>query len=484
MNSNHQEKETTRYFFDVSALHEYVRAFERYSGIQRVVATIIENYLRVLGGENVHISFLERGFGKYKCIKLTDIDPLCFRSPASLAAAMGKKGVAGSYLAPIEKYKSKKHKYLFHRLKFDFFAVMNMDRRFTKYSLTAKTWKELRRPIPRPVESVEFLDFFDLARPGDHLIVIDSSWLPKHSEIFRKAKTLGLKVHTFVYDLVPVVMPHVTAGNMPNMFYNALVDSFDYTTCYITISDSTKTDLDKFLQNKGINIPSRSLPLAQEGLPSKTTAFPSGTDDHIGNERYADYAHIEEVGALRDEIRSVATIPFVLCVGSIEPRKNGWRIANAWARLSELKGIEVPRLVFAGGSGWLRYEFDTFLKGTGNLNGWVQVVDRPSDTELAFLYRNCSFTIMASIYEGWGLPVGESLAYGKTAVVSNTTSLPEVGGDLVKYCDPNSIDSIEAACKELICQPEVRVALEEKIKTSNLRSWDNVAEDLIKILAS
>ncbi|MGP4688232.1 glycosyltransferase family 4 protein [Agrobacterium pusense] len=481
MNSN-QEKEITRYFFDVSALHEYVRAFERYSGIQRVVATIIEHYLHIQGGENAYISFLERGFGRYKCIKLNDIDPLCFRSPASLAAAMGKKGVDGTYLAPIAKYKSSRQKYLFHRLKFDVFAALNMDRRFAKYNLNAKSWRELRRPLTKPIESVEFLDFFDLARPGDHLIVIDSSWLPKHSEMFRKAKELGLEVHTFVYDLVPVIMPHVTAGNMPNMFYNALLDSINYTSGYITISESTKADLDKFLQNKGVDIPSRSLPLAQEGLPSKMTDSSTNTNDHLVNDQYDDYAHIAEVGALRDEIRSVATIPYVLCVGSIEPRKNGWRIANAWARLSELKGIEVPRLVFAGGSGWLRTEFDTFLEGTGNLNGWVQVVDRPTDIELAFLYRNCSFTIMASIYEGWGLPVGESLAYGKTAIVSNTTSLPEVGGNLVKYCDPNSIDSIEAACKELICQPEIRVELEEKIKSTNLRSWGDVSADLISIL--
>ena len=79
MNKDHREDEhDVRCFFDVSALLDYVRAFERYSGIQRVVATLIENYLYINGGEGVYISFLERGLGKYKCLELKDFDPLFF----------------------------------------------------------------------------------------------------------------------------------------------------------------------------------------------------------------------------------------------------------------------------------------------------------------------------------------------------------------------------------------------------------------------
>lgn len=475
MNKDHREDEhDVRCFFDVSALLDYVRAFERYSGIQRVVATLIENYLYINGGEGVYISFLERGLGKYKCLELKDFDPLFFRSPASLAAALGRRGVSNQYLAPIDKYRSNKSKYLFHRLRFDVYAALGLDYRFKKYGLDAKSWRKLRRPPQAAAVNVEFQDFFDVARPGDRLVVIDSSWLPKHSEVFRKAKANGMDIHTFVYDLVPIVMPHVTAGSMPSMFYGALVDSFDYTSKYITISESTKADLATFLESKNISIPARALPLAQEGLPNT----PQNADVvhlHDDGDRYG---YLAEIGNLRDEIRNIATVPYVLCVGSIEPRKNGWRIATAWSRLKEIRGINVPRLVFAGGSGWLRGEFDAFLKGTGNMGGWVQVVDRPSDAELAFLYKNCLFTIMASIYEGWGLPVGESLAYGKTAVISNTTSLPEVGGDLVRYCDPLSIDSIEAACRDLICNDPIRIELERRIKEEGLRTWRDVASDM------
>ena len=88
---------------------------------------------------------------------------------------------------------------------------------------------------------------------------------------------------------------------------------------------------------------------------------------------------------------------------------------------------------------------------------------------------------MTSIYEGWGLPVGEALSFGKTAIISNTSSLPEVGQDLVMYCDPSSVSNIAEAVWKLVSEPERRILLENKIKTTQLRSWHDVGSDLIDI---
>ena len=144
-----------------------------------------------------------------------------------------------------------------------------------------------------------------------------------------------------------------------------------------------------------------------------------------------------------------------------------------------MEGLEVPRLVLAGRPGWLNDDFDALAGATGNLYGWIETIRSPSDAELDFLYRHCAFTINVSLYEGWGLPVGESLGYGKTAVVARATSLPEVGGDLVEYCDPRSVDSIVAACLRLIRDPARRTALEAQIRGTALRTWDDVARDLL-----
>jgi len=181
-----------------------------------------------------------------------------------------------------------------------------------------------------------------------------------------------------------------------------------------------------------------------------------------------------------DHIRTLTKVPYVLVVGTFEVRKNLWQIAIVWDRLRQNAGRPLPKLVFAGGYGWLNNDFDKLMQATGQLGGWAEIIPAPSDNILAFLYRNCLFTITASFYEGWGLPIGESLAYGKTAVVSETSAMPEVGGDMVEYCDPHSLDSIEAACLRLIDDPDHRIRLEEKIALRHLRSWNDVAHDMVE----
>ena len=109
-------------------------------------------------------------------------------------------------------------------------------------------------------------------------------------------------------------------------------------------------------------------------------------------------------------------------------------------------------------------------------------LDGPADHELAHLYRSCLFTATVSLYEGWGLPIGEGLSYGKTGVVSKAASMPEVGGDMVAYCDPASMQSIEAAVRRLL-DPDHRKALEARIAETDLRGWEDVGRDVLAALS-
>jgi len=124
------------------------------------------------------------------------------------------------------------------------------------------------------------------------------------------------------------------------------------------------------------------------------------------------------------------------------------------------------------------------MEASGNLGGWVQFAERPTDAELAYLYETCVFTAMVSFYEGWGLPIGEGLHFGKTGVVARNSSMPEVGGDMVEYCDAHSLNSIHAAVRKLIADPTHRAALEAKITATDLRSWDDVTLDFVNKLSA
>ena len=118
------------------------------------------------------------------------------------------------------------------------------------------------------------------------------------------------------------------------------------------------------------------------------------------------------------------------------------------------------------------------------LGGKIRHVQDPSDAELAALYRGCLFTVFPSLYEGWGLPVTESLAFGKPCVIANATSLPEAGGSLARMFDPDNVADATRVIREVI---EDRAALAEweqrVVKEFRPVSWDATAQALVSGVA-
>ena len=92
-------------------------------------------------------------------------------------------------------------------------------------------------------------------------------------------------------------------------------------------------------------------------------------------------------------------------------------VLSAWRRLlAELGSAKVPTLVFAGKMGWHSEHVTDFIRKTDYLDGKLKVLNDASDADLQALYQNAAFTVYNSHYEGWGLPVTESLSYGKVPV--------------------------------------------------------------------
>ena len=144
-----------------------------------------------------------------------------------------------------------------------------------------------------------------------------------------------------------------------------------------------------------------------------------------------------EQGAVSDEVRKLCEEPFVLFVSTIERRKNHEVLYRAYHLLcTEGRRVRLPKLVFVGAPGWGVDDFLTDLELDPLTRGLIVILDRVSDRELSMLYATAKFCVYPSFYEGWGLPVGEALAAGKVVLASDRGSLPEVGGDLVRYVDP------------------------------------------------
>ncbi|MBC7943033.1 glycosyltransferase, partial [Candidatus Saccharibacteria bacterium] len=94
-----------------------------------------------------------------------------------------------------------------------------------------------------------------------------------------------------------------------------------------------------------------------------------------------------------------------------------------------------------------------------------------SDEELSWIYDHSLFSVYPSHYEGWGLPVAESIAHGVPCIASNTSSIPEIAGDLIPYFSPTSTDE----CLQAICgllDDKTLSNAKQKISAYRPTSWD------------
>lgn len=130
---------------------------------------------------------------------------------------------------------------------------------------------------------------------------------------------------------------------------------------------------------------------------------------------------------------------YILSVGTLQPRKNFVRLVEAFSRIA-LKYPDLT-LVIVGKKGWL-YEGILSAPEKYGVTGRVKFLEFVPDSELCALYKNAKAFALASLYEGFGLPVLEAMSFGTPVVVSNTSSLPEIAGEAGIYVDPEDIESI------------------------------------------
>lgn len=186
---------------------------------------------------------------------------------------------------------------------------------------------------------------------------------------------------------------------------------------------------------------------------------------------------------------------YVLFVGTIEPRKNIERLILAFSRqLSAIRHRQKKsddrrlmtdnlQLVIAGSRGWFSDEIYNLPKKLG-IEERVKFLDFVSDEKLISLYKNALCLVYPSFYEGFGIPVLEAMSLGVPVICSNTSSLPEVGGEAVLYVDPNSTEQISNALKKIYTDKRLRSRLIKKgLLQAKKFSWVESARKLNNLYA-
>ena len=176
--------------------------------------------------------------------------------------------------------------------------------------------------------------------------------------------------------------------------------------------------------------------------------------------------------------------PFVLCVATIEARKNHLLLLHAWLTLLRRHGHAVmPDLVLVGRTGHQSGPVLELIRAAPELRQRVTHLKDVGDGLLALLYERCLFTVFNSFYEGWGLPVTEALAHGRLVLAPDHTSLRQAGGAAALYFTPQSEPELADLAWGLIRDTARRQKLEAEIpQRIALRSWRAVAEGLVASL--
>ncbi len=206
--------------------------------------------------------------------------------------------------------------------------------------------------------------------------------------------------------------------------------------------------------------------------PQKITVIPIGVDERFVRKSP------EEVVEVRKSL-GILSQHYLLCVGSVEPRKNLHRLLQAWTRLQEQIPSDI-QLVVAGAKGRsLVFPDVSFeqLPPKVHLTGYVK------DEQLAGLYSGALALIYPSLYEGFGLPPLEAMACGTPVITSNVTSLPEVVEDAAMLIDPLDVNSIAEGMKRVVESSSLREELQRKgLERAKKYTWERTAHRTWQVL--
>ncbi len=297
--------------------------------------------------------------------------------------------------------------------------------------------------------------------PGDVFFDFDAAWAAtwRRSDLYPRLRESGVKVVSYIYDIIPYTNPEVLhLGFVTNFLY--------YLGAVIQYSDvilaSTQSVLDEIasLQKK----------LGLRRTRSRATWL--GADfrrDDTGNAPSA-----PNPAAVR-----AASGRYVLMVGTVQPLKNHAVVLDAFDKDLFSRGLN---LVIAGKIGWKVEALERRIREHKLLGRQLFLLEGMDDTTIDYLYDNAFCVAFATLREGFGLPTIEAFQHGTPVIASDIPVLREVGGQFCRYFDPHSPDAFRDAIMPLLASEEEYGALRKMVSTYRPVTWDQVSASIGEML--
>jgi len=303
---------------------------------------------------------------------------------------------------------------------------------------------------------------------GSIFLDMDSSWHNrlKRASLFKKLNESNTSIIRLHYDLVPILFPHFCHEQTVERYMEHLAASLTYASLFICISRKTEEDLKTLMEKLGFS------------ERFEATLLRLGVNLGMRTEKTAQTKQVGQQGLIFNPLKE--NEKYVLCVGTLEPRKNHALLLDVFERIHH----QYPwvKLVFIGKKGWNVDELTVRITEHALFQKSLFWFSHVKDEMLNIFYKNCALSILPSFYEGYGLPVIESLMNGKIVLCADKGSLPEVGESYADYFDPNNAKTLEALLNKYLSSSKERREREAVVKNFTPHTWHESAQDLIKIL--
>ncbi|AJF06508.1 glycosyltransferase family 4 protein [Geoalkalibacter subterraneus] len=294
-------------------------------------------------------------------------------------------------------------------------------------------WENLRLPLAARSDKVDLLHCPAQSMPRLKLIPIIAT----------------------IHDIIPLRFDAGGGGNAFKKSERVIRNSLLRSDAVLTVSHFSKSDMSDYFRVNGENI-------------------------HVLTWAPDSQLCIATTGEI-EQVRKKYGInkPYLFTFGATDPRKNTFRVIEAFARMkqNDVDGQLVISGIRDDRSAVYRQKAIAF-----GVEDDVVFCGFAPDSEIPALLCGAEGLVFASLYEGFGLPLIDAMACNTPALASNVTSLPEVAGDAVLYCDPLSVDSIACGMTEIMTCEKTRARLREQgAKKVKEYTWERTAKTVLNV---
>lgn len=267
-----------------------------------------------------------------------------------------------------------------------------------------------------------------------------------------------IKKYTILYDCIPILYKKNYGENQPWWF--EMFDGMNAEDHYFAISKHTKSDFLKFKSS-----------ISEENIK----VIPLGAD-----EKFLKTYDKDEIAAVKGKYKIPTDVKYVVSVCSLEPRKNLAMAVTAFIEFVKKNNIQDLVFVLVG----QKWEgFSLTVPDLDQYSDKLILTGYVSDEDIPILYQGALFSIFTSKYEGFGLPILESLTCGTPVVVSNNSSMPEVAEEAGVYVDADSKLEHIQAYEKLYKNRELRETLSRVGKEQAKKwSWEGAADVIVSTM--